>query len=220
MGGTLTTIRAHSARGLHSTKGERMTSNSPLLSGVGDIVDRTWKSLLAVGIVSIIMGLIVLFWPGPTLVVVAVLFAIYLIISGIFLVVATFGAPDHSGWWRLLSFVAGVLSIILGVIAIRNPVESIILLAIWIGVAWIFRGVANLSLYSSTTELPGRGIGIFLAIITLLAGIILIVWPASSIGTLVWVSGILLIVVGIFEVVDAFSLKSSANQVQDAVTGR
>ncbi len=195
-----------------------MTTNNPLLAGVGDVVDRTWKSLLAIGLVSIIMGLIVLFWPGPTLFVVAILFAIYLIISGLFLVVSTFGAADHTGWWRLLSFVAGVLSIILGVIAIRNPAESIILLAIWIGIAWIFRGVGGLSWYSSAPDLPGRGAGIFLALVTLIAGIVLIVWPASSIGTLVWVAGILLIVVGVVEVIDAFSLKSSAAKVNAAVT--
>lgn len=197
-----------------------MTTNNPLLAGAADIVDRTWKSLLAIGIVSIVMGLIVLFWPGPTLFVVAILFAIYLIISGLFLVVSTFGAADHSGWWRLLSFVAGVLSIILGVIAIRNPAESIILLAIWIGIAWIFRGVGSISWYSSSPELPGRGAGIFLGVVTLIAGIVLIVWPATSIGTLVWVAGILLIVVGVFEVIDAFSLKSSAAKVQAAVTNR
>lgn len=193
-----------------------MTSTNPLgdslLGGVSHIVDRTWKSLLGIGLVSIILGIIVLAWPGKSLIVVAVLFGIYLLISGIFQIVATFGAPDATGWWRFLTFVSGALSIILGIIAVRNIGESLILLAIWIGIGWIFRGVSGISLYAGSPGMPGRVAGIILSIITVIAGIILIVSPIESIATLAWVAGILLIVVGIFEVIDAFTLKGAASK--------
>ncbi|AVL99994.1 hypothetical protein C6V83_06655 [Gordonia iterans] len=183
---------------------------STLLDGVDHIVDRTWKSLLGIGIVSIILGIIVLVWPGKTLAVVAILFGIYLVISGIFQVIATFGAPDASGWWRFLTFVSGALSFILGIFALRNIGESLILLAIWIGISWIFRGIAGFSLYVGSAGLPGRAAGILLSIVTVVAGVILIVSPVTSIATLALVTGILLIVVGVVEVIDAFTLKSSA----------
>ncbi|MEZ5210567.1 MULTISPECIES: HdeD family acid-resistance protein [unclassified Gordonia (in: high G+C Gram-positive bacteria)] len=199
-----------------------MTTNNPVgaavLGGVSDIVDRTWKSLLGIGIASIVLGIIVLVWPGKTLVVVAVLFGIYLLISGIFQVIATFGVPDADGWWRLLTFVSGTLSVILGVIALRHLGSSLALLAIWIGITWIFRGFSNLSLFAGSPGVPGRVAGIILSIITVIAGIILIVSPLTSIATLALVSGILLVVVGVFEVIDAFSLRSSANNVRDTVS--
>ena len=192
-----------------------MTTNNPVgaavLGGVSDIVDRTWKSLLGIGIASIVLGIIVLVWPGKTLVVVAVLF-------GIFQVIATFGVPDADGWWRLLTFVSGTLSVILGVIALRHLGSSLALLAIWIGITWIFRGFSNLSLFAGSPGVPGRVAGIILSIITVIAGIILIVSPLTSIATLALVSGILLVVVGVFEVIDAFSLRSSANNVRDTVS--
>ncbi len=124
--------------------------------------------------------------------------------------IATFGAPDASGWWRFLTFVSGALSFILGIFALRNIGESLILLAIWIGISWIFRGIAGFSLYVGSAGLPGRAAGILLSIVTVVAGVILIVSPVTSIATLALVTGILLIVVGVVEVIDAFTLKSSA----------
>ena len=185
--------------------------DSDFAGAVGHVVDRTWKSLLGIGVVSVILGIVVLAWPGPTLLAVAVLFGVYLLMSGVFQVAATFGVPAAGGWWRFLTFVSGALSLVLGFIAIGNPGDSLVLLAIWIGIGWIFRGVTGAGLYmDEATGLPGRGLGIFLSIVTVVAGAILVIWPIQSIGTLTLVAGISLITVGVVEIVDAFMLKSRA----------
>lgn len=47
-------------------------------------IGRSWWLLLLGGLISVGVGVIALVWPAVTIVVVAILFAIYLIISGIF----------------------------------------------------------------------------------------------------------------------------------------
>lgn len=195
-----------------------MTINDPLgqpsIDAVKELAHRTWQSLLGIGIVSAILGIIIMVWPAATLLVVAIVFGIYLLISGIFQIASTFGVRHSHGWWRFLSFVSGALSILLAFVAFRNFESAVILLAIWVGIGWIFRGITELSVFmDQQSGLPGRGWGIFTGIITVIAGGMLIIWPISSVATLVWVSGIMLVVVGVVEVLNAFMLRSQVNKV-------
>ena len=58
---------------------------------------RHWGWLMAFGIISLLAGVAVLAWPGRTLVVVAVLFGIQLVVTGIFRFVAAFASEDLTG---------------------------------------------------------------------------------------------------------------------------
>jgi len=51
-------------------------------------VGRHWGWVLAFGIITLVIGIAALIWPGRTLVVVAVLFGIQLIVMGIISVLA------------------------------------------------------------------------------------------------------------------------------------
>ncbi|MBM7367005.1 HdeD family acid-resistance protein [Gordonia hydrophobica] len=194
-----------------------MAVNNPLSGApeaVQEIAHRTWQSLLGIGIASVILGIIVLLMPGAALFTIAILFGVYLLLSGIFQIASTFGVQHSHGWWRLLTFVSGAISIMLAFVAFRNLGTAVILLAIWVGIGWIFRGVAELSVFmDATSGLPGRGWGIFTGIVTVIGGGILIIWPISSIATLTVVSGIMLVVVGVVEVVNAFALRSKLKSV-------
>ncbi|ALG86878.1 HdeD family acid-resistance protein [Gordonia phthalatica] len=189
-----------------------MTFNSPLggaPEAVREIANRTWQSLLGIGIASVILGVITLLMPGAALFTIAILFGVYLLISGIFQIASTFGVQNAHGWWRVLTFVSGAISILLAFVCFRNIESAVILLAIWVGIGWIFRGVAELSVFSDVASgLPGRGWGIFTGIITVVAGGMLIIWPISSIATLTVVTGVMLVVVGFVEVGNAFALRS------------
>ncbi len=87
-----------------------MTPPTDMLTRLG----RNWGWLLAYGIITLIGGIFVLAWPGPTVVVLAVLFGIQLIVVGIFRFVAAFAVADTTGGTRALLALLGVLSFIGG----------------------------------------------------------------------------------------------------------
>ena len=145
----------------------------------------------------------VLAWPGKTLLVAAIFFGVYLLITGIAQVIFAFSL-DVSAGGRVLLFISGAAALILAVLCFRSLQESILLLAIWIGVGFIFRGVATAVSAISDPTLPGRGWEIFIGVVSLLAGIYMLAWPFESIATLTLVVGIWLIVIGVFEIVSAF----------------
>ncbi|APA98618.1 HdeD family acid-resistance protein [Nocardia seriolae] len=171
-----------------------------------------WQSILVTGILSVVLGILVLVWPGPTLVVAGVLFGIYLLVSGVFQLIAAFGL-HVSAWMRVLSFITAILSFILGFFCFRNEFQAIGLLALWIGITWIFRGTAVLVAAMSDAALPGRGWQILFGILLIVGGGLLIVEPFRSITALVVVVGCWLIAIGIFEVISAFQVKSRAKDV-------
>jgi uncharacterized membrane protein HdeD (DUF308 family) len=145
----------------------------------------TWQVLLLTRILTVALGVIVLAWPKKTLVVTGVLFGIYLVVSGVGCVLAAFGA--HTGVaMRVLGFLGGVVSVVLGFFCFRDQLESILLLALWIGIGWLFRGLTLLAAALSFDHLPARGWQALSGVIIVIGGGMLIVSPFDSIAILTW----------------------------------
>lgn len=174
------------------------------------LLQHLWKSTLLSGILAIILGILVLAWPGITILVAAIFFGAYLLITGIAQVVFAFSLHVSAGG-RVLLFISGAAALILAVLCFRSLQESILLLAIWIGVGFIFRGVATAVSAISDPTLPGRGWEIFIGVISLVAGVVMLASPFESIATLTVVVGIWLIVIGVFEAVSAFGIRKAGN---------
>jgi uncharacterized membrane protein HdeD (DUF308 family) len=166
----------------------------------------TWQLLLLTGIVTVALGVVALAWPGTTLVVAGVLFGTYLVVSGIGYVLAAFGT--HAGAaMRVLTLLGGILSVVLGVFCFRDRLESILLLALWIGIGWLFRGMTLLAAALSFDHLPARGWQALSGLIIVIGGAVLIVSPFDSIAVLTLVAGWWLIVIGVVDVITAFQVR-------------
>src|SRR6201994_809641 len=178
------------------------------------LLHHLWKSALVSGLLAVVLGVLILVWPGKSIIVAAVFLGIYLVVSGVAQVIFAFSLPVSAAS-RILLFVSGAASLVLAVLAFRHFGEgyAILLLAIWIGVGFVFRGVATTVAAISDPHLPGRVWQIFLGVISLIAGIVVIASPFESIITLAVVVGVWLIVIGGFEVVTAFGIRKAAKSV-------
>lgn len=180
------------------------------------LLTHLWKSTLVSGLLAVILGVLMLAWPGKTLVVASVLFGVYLLLSGIAQVVFAFSLHVSAGG-RILLFISGAASLVLAVLAFRHFGEgyAVLLLAIWIAVGFIFRGVAHTVSAISDPTLPGRGWEIFFGLVSLIAGVVVLAWPGLSLLTLLTLAGIWLIILGVFEIVSAIAIRRDAK----ALTG-
>ena len=173
------------------------------------MLQHLWKSALLSGVLAVILGVMVLAWPAITIFVAAIFFGAYLLITGISQVFFAFSLHVSAGG-RVLLFLSGAAALILAVLCFRSLQQSILLLAIWIGIGFIFRGVATAVSAISDPTLPGRGWEIFIGVISLVAGVIMLASPFESLATLTMVVGIWLIVIGVFEVVSSFGIRSAS----------
>ncbi|MFC5213955.1 HdeD family acid-resistance protein [Streptomyces coerulescens] len=171
-----------------------------------------WQVVLVTGLASLVLGVFVLAWPDASLRVAGVLFGLYLVISGVFQLVAAFGTHRTTSL-RVLAFVSGTVSVLLGLFCFRGAMQSILLLALWIGIGWLFRGITQSLAAASDSSVPARGWQILLGVVTFLAGIVLIVSPVESITVLMVLGGCWLVAVGLVELVTALRLRKMARQV-------
>jgi uncharacterized membrane protein HdeD (DUF308 family) len=112
---------------------------------------------------------------------------------------------------RALFAILGVLSLIVGLWAIRHAGLTLLALAVLLGIFWIINGTVEI--FTAATEgkdLPGRGWTIAMGVLSVVAGIIVLADPGISLLTLAIVLGCWLLVFGIMEIVSAFRLRSAA----------
>jgi len=164
-----------------------------------------WWLLLLSGLAGIIIGFAVIAWPGRTLTVFAVLVGIYLIIFGaIRFVQAVIGSEMEQ---RGLTALAGGLGFVVGLIVIREPVRSIAVLVILLGIYWVIAGLIETFVAISHSDTPQRGLVIFLGLLRFVTGLLVLAWPAITFLVLAWLAGAYMILAGVMEIVLAFQTR-------------
>jgi uncharacterized membrane protein HdeD (DUF308 family) len=171
---------------------------------------RHWGWILAFGIITVIAGIAVVAWPGPTLLVLAILVGIQLVFLGVFRFVAAFG-PELTAGARILYALLGVLSLIIGLYALRHVLITLLALGLLLGIFWVINGAVELFTALSHREVQHRGWMSFLGLLSILAGLILLVYPGLSLVALAVIVGIWLLVYGFMEISIAWQLRSAAH---------
>ncbi|MEU2778310.1 DUF308 domain-containing protein [Streptomyces sp. NPDC007162] len=155
----------------------------------------SWTWQLLYGLVSIVIGVIAVAWPGPTLVVLAVVLGAQLIATGVFRLVGS-ASLGETGTARTLTAVLGVVSLLLGLYAIRHVLITVLALGLLLGVYWIVDGFTAVFAAVDHPGLPARGWNVFIGLLGVLAGLTLLVWPGLSLLTLSFMAGLWLIMLG------------------------
>lgn len=169
-----------------------------------------WGLVLAYGLATAALGITLAVWPKQTLTVVAVIVAIQVIASGVLRIIIAIAGTSMEGGVRAVVGFTGALALIVGLLFLRDPVQTVLIVTILLGVWWVVGGVVDI-----LGAILGRATGhrawdIIAGVITLLAGAVLLINPKVSLGALVVVSCIWLIVVGVVAIVAAFRLRAEA----------
>jgi uncharacterized membrane protein HdeD (DUF308 family) len=162
-----------------------------------------WWLVLIEGIFAIIIGFLLLSKPGMTTAVLVQVLGIYWFIAGILNIIGIF--IDHTAWgWKLI---IGILGIIAGLLIIRHPLWSTLLvpttIIIVLGIEGLIIGAINIV---RAFRGGGWGMGI-LGALSILFGIILLANPKIAALTLPFVLGIFAIVGGILAIIMAFRMR-------------
>ncbi|MDT7764479.1 MAG: hypothetical protein QOC63_3899 [Mycobacterium sp.] len=182
------------------------------------VAQRLWKWKLVAGLLTTVLGAIVLAWPGPSILVASTLFGVYLLFSGLAELFLAFTLP-RSAAIRVMLFISGALSLVLAMLSFRHfgDAYAVLLLSLWIGIGFIFQGVTGVAAGISESDLPGRGWYVAAGIVSVLAGLAVLAWPFDSIAVLTLAAGIWLVVIGITQMVQAFQTRKAANAAHRAL---
>ncbi len=168
-----------------------------------DLADH-WGLAVVMGVVSIILGFLAMFYPGATIVTVAIFFAAWLFVSGIFEVITSFTRDGDTGA-RVLHAIIGVLSVIVGWVLLRTPFQSVEVFIFVIGIMFLVQGIMTFIAAFSVKQ--GRVWRILMGLLGVLAGIVVLTYPISSAVTLAFIAGIWLVVLGVMQIFAGFQLR-------------
>ena len=167
-----------------------------------DRLGKAWWLVLLLGIVSLIAGIIVLIRPFTAVNIASIIFGIWLLISGVFQLAQAFNTRLDTVA-RVLNAITGVIGIILGIICLESVQNRISLLVLFVGIWWIMRGIVQIVAGAGGSG----GWAVFSGVLGLIAGIVVLVWPIGSLAVLTLVTGVWLVVLGIFEIIASFRVR-------------
>jgi uncharacterized membrane protein HdeD (DUF308 family) len=191
-----------------TTRTESTESRPAAAMAIGRI-GQHWGWMLAFGILTIAAGICALVWPGITLLAAAIVFGVQLIVAGVYRLVAAFSSAEESTGTRVMLALLGVLSLIIGLYAVRHVLLTIVALALLLGIFWVANGAIELFTALSSREARGRGWLVAMGIVSIVAGVLLLAIPGLSLVVLVFLIGAWLIFFGVLQTSLAFRLRSA-----------
>jgi len=147
--------------------------------------------LIVVGLLTLAVGVFFVASPHETLKVFTVIGGILLLVDGLLAIIAALVGVSES---RGLLAMVGVLSVIAGVVLIKKPFQTLLVLVVILGIWLVVVGIARF--VSAFSRREDRGVNIFVAIVDVIAGIVILSWPKPSLATLAVIFGIVLIIRG------------------------
>jgi uncharacterized membrane protein HdeD (DUF308 family) len=166
-----------------------------------------WRSLALRGLMALLFGLVVLFWPGLVLTVLSILFGIYAAVDGAITFVPALRSPDR-GPQRTLPLAEGSVGIVAGLVALLWPgltaIGLVYVIAGWAVATGVLKLLTAILLRAAVQNgwmLAGTGA------LSALFGLLLVALARSDVPFLAPFIGGFAVVVGLALIVFAFRLR-------------
>ncbi len=183
-----------------------------LADTVNQLSSKWWTFLLR-GIVALALAVTCLMLPGPTAGALVFIVAAYFIIAGVVSIAAGFSFTGMGSWW--LFIISGIVQAFLGVLMLSQPGMGPLALAYLFAMWMIVSGVTEIaSGIALRTVISDEFWWILLGIITLAAGIYVVIVPGLGVLALVYTIGFYAIFAGVALIALAFRLKGLAGTIE------
>jgi uncharacterized membrane protein HdeD (DUF308 family) len=195
-----------------------MSATSNTAAGFSSLAKKVWIFAIIRGVLGIIFGLIALFAPIATAVVLAIFIGAWAIVDGVFDIIE---AIRHRGSSSMaLRIVWGAVSMLFGILVLVWPGMSLGVLVIFVGIWAIIIGVLEIMASIRHRAIPNSGWvwGVIGGALAILFGILVLIRPGTGLITIIWIIGIWAIVWGITLIVLGVQLRKAANTTEPSTS--
>ncbi|PRI12393.1 DUF308 domain-containing protein [Leucobacter massiliensis] len=188
-----------------------MTEATGTQSRFGDGV----RTALGVGgLIAVVLGMLILLFPAKsgeiTMQIVAALTAAYALAAGVVYIGSSIFSRSRGGWARVGHILLGLLYLAGGVVVMLNlgaaAAVIALFLSITIGALWVLEGIMAFTVVS---ESDSKVWTIVYGVISVIAGLSLILLPLLGAVTLWLLLGVAMVVMGVVQMVRALTLRPS-----------
>lgn len=182
-----------------------------MATAVNKEVKNAWWLFTIQGIVTLLFGLVAMFWPGMTAVTLVWLFALYVIVWGIVDLISGFAKIGHSKhWW--LTLLGGLVGLAIGMFLIRNLTIALATAVALMGLFLVAHGIFEIVTASVFEGTGQKVLAIIAGVIAIIAGIAIWVYPVRGGLAFVWVLGLFAVIRGTIDIAMAISARHEVDQ--------
>jgi uncharacterized membrane protein HdeD (DUF308 family) len=177
-------------------------------TGVVRLFASRWWVVLLRGIIAIAFGVAAFAWPAVTVASLVLLFGWYAFIDGVFsLGTAIGGRRDREHrWWLVLE---GIVGIWLGVVTLRAPAVTALMLVFFISIWAMTTGLLRIgAAFRLRKDISGELWLALSGVLSILFAFMLILRPGVGLLGLVWVVAIYALILGVFEILLGVELRA------------
>jgi uncharacterized membrane protein HdeD (DUF308 family) len=185
--------------------------SSNTAAGFPSLAKKIWIFAVIRGALAIIFGLIALFAPIATSIALAIVIGVFAIVTGVFDIIEAIRHRGSSS--MVLRIVLGAVSILFGILVLVWPGISLAILVIMVGVWAIITGVLQIMSSVRHRAVPDSGWvwGIIGGALSILFGVVVLIWPGTGLVAIIWIIGIWAVVWGIILIVLGVRLRKAAS---------
>jgi uncharacterized membrane protein HdeD (DUF308 family) len=175
-------------------------------------------SLIALGVLAIIVGIIALAWPGVTILALVILFAVYAFMGAGLQAVRAFSSGSAGPVFGHLFL--GLVDLAAGVIALVWPGPTALVLVLIVGIWAFVSGIFEIVAAFGTGEAAGtRALFILGGLVSVAFGVVLFARPGIGAVTLALLFGLFSIFYGISEITLGVQLRRVGSDVRSILPG-
>ena len=166
-----------------------------------ELFARSWKELALRGAVSLLFGVLIVLWPGLTLMWLIILFAVFALAGGTISIIAAL-RDDIRGGDRWLFFGLGIVGLAAGTLALLGPALTAIMFVLVIGATAVANGIVEIIMGLRLRKIkPDEHFLLASGIVSVLFGGAMLVFPGAGALALVWLISIYAIVSGLLQLI-------------------
>jgi uncharacterized membrane protein HdeD (DUF308 family) len=163
-------------------------------------LSKNWWMLLIAGLAALVFGVLSFIYPGMTLAILVSFYGAYALVDGIFRVIASVNQGERGQPWGFL-LISGIISILAGIVTFFYPGITAAVLY-WIIAIWaIVHGILEIAAAIQFRRIVPHDWALALGgVLSILFGVLLFLYPASGILTLIWLIAIYAVLYGIVQI--------------------
>jgi uncharacterized membrane protein HdeD (DUF308 family) len=169
---------------------------------------RRWWVVLLRGIVAVIFGVMAFIWPHLTIATLVLLFGWYALIHGIFSMIAAIAyRPEAGNRWLLA--LEGVVGIWAGIVTLRSPTTTAVVLIFFVWIWAIATGILRIAeAIRLRKQISGEVWLVLSGVVTVAFGVMLMLRPVAGLIALAWVIAAYALLFGLFEILLGLELRT------------
>ena len=182
------------------------------------LMKKFFRSSLLTSLFLIALGLLLIFQSD------AVIYSISYVIGGILialgvLAIIKFVQGTNNEQKRELDIVYGIVSVILGIVVIKNPEAIASIIPAILGISIVISSATKLQ-YAFELKANGNNqwkVTMFISIISTMCGIVLLFNPFKALTSFTQVVGIFIVIYAVLDMISTFTIKRNVKMFQESM---